>query len=157
MQLRMVAPTPLREKALAHLGIGAEEYCQAFFRRRVPRDRVLTTPPLIYQAWLGGDAAAAQLVERAADDYALAAKAMVAHTGSAGAEATFGGGVIACAPPEFWPLLAERLHRRRPAAVVKPPELPAELGAAIMAGHQLGLDPATLFRRLREANGDAKR
>jgi len=156
MILGMAEATPLKEKALAHFGITDEgKYAEAVFRHLIPRDRILSTPPLIYQAWLNGDPAAAALVERAADDYVLAAKAMMAVTDSASADATFGGGVIACAPSEFWPLLTERVHRRYPTAAVKPPDLPAEYGAAIMAGYHTAVDPAWLFGQLRHARKEA--
>jgi len=142
----MVAPTPLKEQALAHFGLEDEqEYCDAIYRRSIPRDLLLNTPPLIYRAWLEGDPAAASLVEKAADDYALAAKAMIAGTGDPAADAVFGGGVIERAPPEFWELLAERVRRFCPEATVKPADLAPELGAAIMAGHHAGLHPQRLF------------
>ena len=153
MILGMAEPTPLKAKALAHFGAGDEgSYAEAVFRRLIPRERLLSTPTLIYQAWLDRDAAAAELVEHAANDYALAARAMIALTESAKADATFGGGVIACAPPQFWTLLAERVHRHCPDVAVKPPDLPAEFGAAIMAGHRLGIDPVAIFGQLCNAN-----
>jgi N-acetylglucosamine kinase-like BadF-type ATPase len=149
----MVEDTPLKAKALAHFGIADESrYPEAVFRRQIPREKVLSTPPFIYQAWLDGDGVAAALVEAAADDYALTAKAMIACTGSSNADATFGGGVINCAPPPFWTLLAERVHRHCPDVAVKPPDLAAEFGAAIMAGYHVGLDPVALFGRLREVS-----
>jgi N-acetylglucosamine kinase-like BadF-type ATPase len=155
MILGMAPPTPLKEKALAHFGITDErKYCEAVFRRLIPRERQLSSLPLIYQAWLEGDPAAVELVRKAVDDYALAARAMIAKTGRPDADATFGGGVIASAPAQFWPLLAARVHDCYPAATVKLPELPAELGAAIMAGYRIGLDPAKLFEELREADSD---
>jgi N-acetylglucosamine kinase-like BadF-type ATPase len=153
----MVEATPLKEKALAHFAIAdGPGYADAVFRRLIPRDRILSTPPLIYRAWLDGDAAAADLVERAANDYALSTRAMIGLTGSPNADATFGGGVINCAPPQFWTLLAERVHRHCPDAVVKPPDLPAEFGAATMAGYRVGLDPARLFEQLRKANREVR-
>ncbi len=148
----MIENTPLRAKALAQWGISDESrFPEAVFRRLIPGDRRLSTPLIIYEAWLAGDAVAAGLVLRAADDYALVAKAMIARTSSATAEATFGGGVIACAPPEFWPLLEERVHRYFPSAVVKRPDLPAAFGAAIMAAFHGGVEPEALFRRLMES------
>jgi len=153
--LGMAEPTPLKEKALAHFGITDErKYCEAVFRRLIPRERQLSSLPLIYQACLEGDPAAADLVAKAAHDYAVAAVTMIRRTGNPNADATFGGGVIASAPAQFWPLLAARVHDCYPAATVKPPELPAELGAAIMAGYHIGLDPAKLLEELREADSD---
>ncbi len=149
MILGMVQTTPLKTKALAHFEIEEEsDYASAVFRHTIQQNKMMNTPPLIYQAWLEGDPAAAELVEQAIDDYALAATAMIAKTGRLDAEATFGGGVIACAPPEFWSLLTDHVHRINPNATVKPPDLPASFGAALMAGYHLGLPPKQLFEAL---------
>lgn len=146
----MLDPTPLRDKALAHFQVDADAYCEAIFRKQIPRPLRLSTPPLIYQSWLEGDPAASELVERAVDDYALATKGMIAATGRPDADAVFGGGVIATAPPEFWVLLAERVHRLCPRAQVKSPDLAADIGAAIMAAFHTGLNPSDLFPPLLE-------
>ncbi len=149
MILGLAEPTPLKAKTLAHFEIEEESgYAEAVFRRRLPRERMMTTPPLIYQSWLEGDPAAAELVEQAVDDYALAAAAMITRTGRLDADATFGGGVIACAPTELGLLLADHVHRIYPSATIKPPDLPASFGAAIMAGYHIGLEPRQLFEAL---------
>lgn len=149
MILGMAEPTPLKEKALAYFGITDErKYCEAVFRRLIPRERQLSSLPLIYQAWLEGDPAAVELVRKAVDDYAVAAVTMIRRTGNPNADATFGGGVIASAPAQFWPLLAERVRGDYPDATVKPPDLAAELGAAIMAGYHIGMEPRHLFQTL---------
>ncbi len=145
----MEEPTPLKDRVLAHFGVeDAGAYCEAVYRGLIPRSRRASTPPLIYQAWLEGDPAATDLVHKAADDYALAARAMIGKTGSSGPDATFGGGVIAAAPALFWALLAERVHAYHPDATVKPPDLPPEFGAAVMAGYHIGLNPVKLFQQL---------
>jgi N-acetylglucosamine kinase-like BadF-type ATPase len=146
----MAEPTPLKEKILAHFGIEEQEqYCEAIYRGRVARERRRNTPPLIFSAWLEGDPAAADLVTGAIADYARAAKAMIAATGSQSPDVTFGGGVIAQAPEQFWRSLATAVQEMYPRVAVKPPDLPPEFGGAVMAGHQVGLDPAQLFRGLR--------
>jgi len=146
----MAEPTPLKERTLAHFGIEDEqEYCEAVYRHFIPSERRLRTPPLIFSSWLEGDPAAASLVDRAIRDYALAAKAMIAATGSASPDVTFGGGVIARAPSEFWRLLSQRVRESHPEVTVKPPDLLPEFGGAVMAGHHVGLDPMQLFQQLR--------
>jgi N-acetylglucosamine kinase-like BadF-type ATPase len=149
-----IEPTPLKEALLAHVDIADEgEYAEAVWRRRVSWAKCLTTPPLIYSAWEEGDAGAALLVERAADDYALAAAGMVRRIGQPTAEVAFGGGVINQAPPAFWGLLAARVAQLSPDAVTVRPRLSPAMGAAIMAAHACGLDPEPLFERLeREQN-----
>jgi N-acetylglucosamine kinase-like BadF-type ATPase len=146
----MAEPTPLKERILAHFDIEDETgYCEAIYRGRVSEERRVSTPPLILAAWLEGDPAAASLVQRAIGDYALAGKAMIAATGSARPDVTFGGGVIAQAPNEFWRLLAQRVRESYPEVTVKPPDLLPEFGGAVMAGYHVGLDPVQLFQQLR--------
>jgi len=146
----MEEPTPLKERVLAHFGIeDTDSYCELVYRGLISQSRRASTPPIIYQAWLEGDPAATDLVNEAADDYALAARAMINEIGGSSPDATFGGGVIAAAPAQFWALLAERVHAYHPEATVKPPDLPPEFGAAVMAGYHIGLDAVELFEQLR--------
>lgn len=146
----MAEPTPLKERILAHFGIEDEQdYCEAIYRRRVSAERRQGTPPLIFAAWLEGDPAAAGIVDGAIRDYALAANAMIAATGIPSPDVTFGGGVIAQAPDEFWRSLANAIQQTHPLVTVKPPGLAPELGGAVMAGYYVGLDPVQLFQQLR--------
>jgi N-acetylglucosamine kinase-like BadF-type ATPase len=153
----MAKPTPLKEKILAYFGIEDEEqYCEAIYRGRVASERRRNTPPLVFSAWLEGDPAAADLVNGAIGDYARAAKAMIARTGSLSPDVRFGGGVIAQAPEQFWRSLAAAVKETHPGVTVKPPDLPPEFGGAVMAGHQIGLDPVQLFQGLRVGLQDAR-
>jgi N-acetylglucosamine kinase-like BadF-type ATPase len=145
----MAEATPLKDKALAHFGIEDEQqYCEAVYRRRIPHECMRSTPPLIFSSWLAGDPGAGQLVESAIRDYALVAQAMVAATRIPDPDVTFGGGLLAQAPDEFWESLACAVRESHPDVTVKPPDLPPEYGGAIMAGHRVGLDPVQLFSRL---------
>ncbi len=145
----MVEPTHLKQKTLAHFGIEDEQkYCEAVYRHLIPAERRVSTPPLIFSSWLEGDPAAAHLVESAIRDYALAAKAMIAATGSSNPDVTFGGGVLARAPDEFWKSLACAVRESYPDVTVKRPDLAPEFGAAVMAGYHTGMDPVKLFRQL---------
>jgi N-acetylglucosamine kinase-like BadF-type ATPase len=141
-----IEPTPLKAAVLDCFGIQDEsEYGEAIFRQRVPRRLRARTPPLIYRAWLDGDPVAASLVHRACEDYVLAARAMVAKTGSPSPDVAFGGGVIDVAPDEFWDLLAKHLRESHPDLTPARPILAPELGGAVMAGHCVGLSPQELF------------
>lgn len=143
-----VEPSPLKDKALAFFGVDGEAYCEAIYRDRISGERRRATVPLIFSSWLEGDAGAASLVERAIEDYALAAKAMVHKTGSPQAEVALGGGVLTQAPPRFRELLAARLRDDCPEATVVQPRLAPELGAAAMAGHRAGIDARDVYRGL---------
>ncbi len=145
-----VQPTPLKEKVLAWFDVREGDYCESIFRGWVKRERIATTPPLIFDAWASGDDddAADTLIQRAAADYALAATAMLARVGSDDADVIFGGGVIEQAPEAFWKLLSARVREHLPNARTRPPDLPPEYGAAIMAGYLGGCDPRGLFEKV---------
>ncbi|OPZ80691.1 MAG: hypothetical protein BWY76_03283 [bacterium ADurb.Bin429] len=129
----------------------AEDYAEALFRQRIPWARLIGTAPLIFTAWQDGDPAAECLVQNAIEDYALAAKALIAHTSSDAAEIAFGGGVIQQAPARFWHLLVERIQARFPRVTVKSPSLPPEHGSVIMAAYAAGTDPVLLFQSLQRS------
>jgi N-acetylglucosamine kinase-like BadF-type ATPase len=141
-------PTSLLETALNHYGVTADDFAEALFRRRIPEAQFRGTASLVFTAWQEGDPAAEGLVQCAIEDYAITAKALIAHTGCDAAEMVFGGGVIAQAPPKFWGYLAQRVQTRYPRATVKSPDLPPEYGAAIMAGFHAGVDPVELFQAI---------
>jgi N-acetylglucosamine kinase-like BadF-type ATPase len=146
-------PTPLKERTLAEFGITDEAaYCEAVYRGTIQRERLKNTPPLVFDAWLAGDPAAAQLVRRAVEDYALAARAMVAWIGSDDTDVVFGGGVILRGPEQFWALLAEEVRSHCPNARTKRPDLPPEVGAAIMAAYEAERQPESWFRAVFEGN-----
>jgi len=143
-------PTPLKQAVLAHFGIADEgRYGEILFRQQIPGELLTTTPPIIFDAWRCGDKAAAWLVERALDDYALAAGAMIARTGSDSPDVALGGGVIAQAPHEFWDALAERVRSDCPGASITQPKMPPEYGACIMAGFRDGREPQEFFEQVR--------
>jgi N-acetylglucosamine kinase-like BadF-type ATPase len=141
--------TRLKDGLLSHLGIADErKFSEAVWRGRIPRARLLGTPVLIFQAWQEEDPAAEQLVRSAMEDYALTAYALGVKTRSKTPHIGFGGGVIRQAPPQFWNLLRERVQSFMPGAVIAPPELQPELGAAVMAAFRLGCRPGAFFLKL---------
>lgn len=143
--------TPLKKEALDHYGIRDEaEFAERHFRRKIGWDRISTSILVVYRAWEKGDPAAGALVGGAAADYAATAAAMIRRTGSADADAVFGGGVIMKAPAKFWDLLSAELGERSPRARVKRPGMPAEYGAAVMAAHWAGEDAPALFKKADE-------
>jgi N-acetylglucosamine kinase-like BadF-type ATPase len=145
-----VDPTPLKDRALAFFGIADEgKYAEAVYRDTIPGRLRKSTPPLIYDAWVGGDAGAASLVESAMGDYVQAARAMIRKTGERSPVVVFGGGVINCAPAAFWDQLTHRLQETHPDLVAKRPEMAPEVGAAVMASHHVGVEPQALFEKVR--------
>jgi len=143
--------TPLKHAALQHYGIADEaSYAERLFRGQIPHPRQMSTPPLIYRAWLGGDPAAERIVQSAATDYAAAACAMIAKTASPSPRVALGGGVIDAGPERFRQVVAERVAVRHPEATVAEPLLPPEIGAVLMAAHRLGAEIPRLCERLVE-------
>ena len=144
--------TALKEKVLRHFGIDdASRYHESIYRGLIHNDRLLTTAPLLFQAWSEGDPVATRLVESALADYTLTGCTMLGRTGNPAAEIAFGGGVIRQAPKRFWELLEQRIKARCPGAVVKQPELGPEHGALLMAAFHEHRDVRTFFERLRES------
>jgi N-acetylglucosamine kinase-like BadF-type ATPase len=143
-----VPATPLREAALAYYGVAAEDYAEALFRGRIPRERIRTAPVLAFAAWQDGDPAATGLVDTAAAEYAGIAVTLAARTGDLRCHVAFGGGVINHAPEAFLALLTARVHAICPDATVARPWLNPADGAALMAAHRHGLDPVPLYERM---------
>ena len=150
----MVEPTALKEKTLAFFGIEDEAlFCEAVYRDLVPWQR--RTVPLIFESWMEGDAAADELVERAVQDYGLAARAMISKTGNSCPDVRFGGGPVAAWPERFWGLLTQCIQESYPGVVARPPDRPPEFGGAVMAGYHLGIDPVELAGRLSASEQEA--
>ena len=143
--------TSLKKAILEHLGLRFEpEYAEAVFRKHIPLQRQLSVASVVFDQWQNGDPAAVSLVERALEDYARTASAMIRKTACADVDAVFGGGVIAHAPAAVWTALEEKVRARVPAANVRRPALPPEFGAALMAAFLEGMDIGTVFRRMAE-------
>jgi N-acetylglucosamine kinase-like BadF-type ATPase len=145
--------TPLLDHFLDHVGVGAKEFSEAAFRRRIDPARLATTPPLVYQAWLSGDKAAAWLVEQAISDYAVTAATMGKLTRGDQPDLCFGGGVIRQAPAAFWQDLRAALARLMPGARVVQPRLAPEAGAALLAAFTVGVDTQSMFERMERQTG----
>ncbi|NLW49984.1 MAG: hypothetical protein GXY85_03960 [Candidatus Brocadiaceae bacterium] len=141
--------TPLKDALLDYMGVTEEQFPEGVYKGRVPLGSRSRSAPLVFAAWQQGDPVATEIVAQAAADYAVTACAMIRRVGGGAAEAIFGGGVIRQAPPEFWSMLTARVKAECPDAVVRPPELPPDLGAAIMGCFYAGGDPAALFESLR--------
>ena len=141
--------TALMDVVLKHYGIeDPEVYAENVFRGRINLQLLMSTPPLIFEAWRQGDSTAAMLVQEAADDYVIAAEAMIQRMQADNTVVCFGGGVIGQGGVALQALLAEKLLAVCPSAGVEPPRLPPALGATLMAAYAYGLDSSVLFDAL---------
>ncbi len=144
--------TPLKEKVLAYLGIFSDtSYREKIYRQLIPREQIKSTLPLIFDAWLAGDPAIAPLMERAIDDYILTIKTMITRTNSDTPDVIFGGGVMTKAPKKFMNILVEHIRKSYPGVTVKLPDLPPEIGAAILAAFKVGYEPVAFFHKVLKA------
>lgn len=144
-----VAASPLKEKLMERFGLKTEAaYLEEVYRGSISWELRSGTPALLWQSWQEGDKAVDFLVESALDDYALAARAMVERAGAAEVAVSFGGGIVAQAPPRFWDLMRKKMARLCPAALVQAPQLPAEAGAAVLAAWQAGKRDGSYFEKL---------
>lgn len=144
--------TPLLAAMLDHYGVHDEgAYAELLFRGRISGERILTGPGIAFTAWQLGDLVAMRLIERAANDYACAARALVRHTGDDACRIAFGGGVLNHAPDAFIALIAERISMEFPRAGVLRPMLSPAHGAALMTAFHHGIDSTVLYARLLDA------
>lgn len=140
--------TRLKARMLRHLGITDERtYAPILFRNLVKPEKMRTIADMVFDLWNEGDSASTRIVEQALDDYACAAVAMVRQVGARKTDAVFGGGVILHAPLAFMAALGNRMGKLCPQARVMAPVLAPDVGAALMAAHQEGLDVQALYER----------
>ncbi len=140
-------PTPLLGRIEAHLGVkGRRAFSDAAFRRRLSSEAVSRLHLVVFEAWQAGDAVAADLVKKAAADYAASARAMAALSGAR--EIHVGGGLVTTAPPAFWEELRGAMARALPGASIAPPAMGPDCGACLMAGFHAGTDHAKLWEGL---------
>jgi N-acetylglucosamine kinase-like BadF-type ATPase len=145
--------TGLMDRVLDSCGVAADEFVEWIARRPEARQCVSLLATTVFDAWRAGDAAAAELVQRAIDDYVIAIGAMAARMGESPLAAVFGGGVIHAGGAELQQHLATRLAEAVPHAHLVPVALSPELGALVLAGHRSHLDARALFERLLEQRG----
>jgi len=144
--------TRLADRVLAYFRVPARKWAEAVFRQSLPWDRQKMIPPLIWRAYASGDPGAVWIARRAAEDYALAAKAMIRKTGSRRPFVGVGGGLIDLAPESFRRLVARLVREDFPGATVGRPALVPALGAAIMAACADGVGPDRFFARAAPAD-----
>ncbi|MES2202340.1 MAG: BadF/BadG/BcrA/BcrD ATPase family protein, partial [candidate division FCPU426 bacterium] len=101
--------TPLMAKTLKHYGVNAAELGRAVYEKKIPFEKLSTTPPLVFASWQAGDPAAKKLVEALAADMALAAKVMGQKTGKHKVVTVLGGGVLSRGGDLFFRLVGRKL------------------------------------------------
>ena len=125
----------------------------ALYRGRIPMDRVQELAPIVVGAAMDGDRVALDVVAALADEAASFAIAAIRRTGLARAAVpvVLAGGVARGGDPLLTALIAERVHRVAPAAVVTVLHAPPVLGAALLALDQIAQGDREAQARARAA------
>jgi N-acetylglucosamine kinase-like BadF-type ATPase len=127
--------TRLTEDVLAHFGVpDAAGLIQVVYNREVPRANVATLGPIVERAREAGDAVAADILERAADELTLAAQSVVVRLEMRGESCPFilSGGMFKVVP---WLVgaLQQRLVEIAPQAEVRRLDVEPATGAVRLA------------------------
>jgi N-acetylglucosamine kinase len=132
--------TALTSDVLAHFGVGdAAGLIGIVYNREVPRQNVATLGPIVQRASERGDAVARQVLERAAEELALAAAAVASRLEMRGDAFRF---VLAGGMFRIVPALVEELRPRlievAPLAEVRPLDVEPATGAVTLALAEAG-------------------
>jgi N-acetylglucosamine kinase-like BadF-type ATPase len=133
--------TELERAVPAHFGLAAPtELAEAIHRGDVEQRRVIELAPLVFAAAGRGDAVAAALVDRLADEIATFARVALERLQllDAPAEVVLGGGMLEEADGRLLAAIRSRLAAVGPRLVVRPTAAPAIAGAALLGLDELG-------------------
>jgi N-acetylglucosamine kinase-like BadF-type ATPase len=136
------APTALRQAVLERFGMSSvHEVIVAFHLGTLRRADQLALTPLLFQIAAGGDAIAADLVDRQAHEVALLAKSVMRRLDlmSTPTDVVLGGGVLTARDPLLMRRIEHWMAREVPAALTRVNDVPAIAGAALLGLDHLGL------------------
>jgi N-acetylglucosamine kinase-like BadF-type ATPase len=124
---------------------------EAIHRGVVPMARVTELAPVVL-AEAVGDTAAAEILERLADEITALVRVSLKRLGltDARVEVLLGGGLMHAADGSLVRAVAERIAAVAPAATVKSTSSPPVVGAALLGLDELGADAAARERLRRE-------
>jgi N-acetylglucosamine kinase-like BadF-type ATPase len=141
--------TSLQRLVPGHFGLGsALAVVEAIHLGRIDRDRVLELPPLLFAAAERGDAVAAGIVARQADEVVTMAGTAIRRLGLADqdVDVVLGGGVFRCDDPAFLERIRAGIAGVAPAARVRQATAPPVVGAALLGLDHLGAGPTAAGR-----------
>jgi N-acetylglucosamine kinase-like BadF-type ATPase len=141
--------TSLQRLVPEHFGLGsALAVVEAIHLGRIGHDRVLELPPLLFAAAEAGDAVAAELVARQAEEVVTMAGTAIRRLGLAGedVDVVLGGGVFRRDDPAFLARIRAGIAGVAPAATVRQATAPPVVGAALLGLDRLGAGPAAAER-----------
>ncbi|WP_170247403.1 N-acetylglucosamine kinase, partial [Nonomuraea zeae] len=143
------APTALTGLLTAHFGTATvEELVIGLHFGRVDEGRLHELAPGVLAAAAGGDAVAASLVERQAEEVIVLAEVCLRRLGllETPVEVVLGGGLLTARDPLLTSLLDTRFALRAPRAKPVVADVPPVLGAALLGLERLGASDAATAR-----------
>jgi len=150
-------PTALTPMVLERLGApDMDEVTRRLYRDEIPARAIAALTALVFPAALGGDAVARSIVERAAEETARAALAMLRRLGleREPCDVVLGGGVYKGEGPLLLDLVRAKVHAGAPGADVLMPLLEPVMGAAILALEKAGVVVDDAVRANLQAGND---
>jgi N-acetylglucosamine kinase-like BadF-type ATPase len=145
--------TALRRMVPEHFGLpSALAVVEAIYLGRIEEDRVLELPPLVFAAAEAGDRAAAEIVERQADEVVTMAGAAIRRLSltDRDVDVVLGGGLFQRDNPAFIERIRAGIAAVAPAARLRRLSVPPVVGAALLGLDRIGA-PATAGQRVRAA------
>lgn len=123
---------------------------EAIYLGRIDEHRVRELPPLVFEAAEHGDAAAAEIVGRQADEVVTMAAAVIRRLGLADldTDVVLGGGLFQRDDPAFLERIRAGITAVAPAARLRQVTAPPVVGAALLGLDRLGAPPEAAARLL---------
>lgn len=135
-------PTALTPRVLAALGNESEqELMVKLHHEEIPRDRLLSLVPLLFEAALAGDEVAIGLVIQAGTELGISANALIRRLGleATDVEIVLGGSVFKGEGPLLVDTVTQVVHQQAPRARIKRLAYEPVVGAALLALESLGV------------------
>ncbi len=146
------APTRLTDAVLGHLGLSsAEALLRARIAGQLPRERVLSLCPLVFEAALAGDQVAAEILVRQGEALAEYATAAIRRFGMEQLEfdVVLAGSIFKGEGPLLVDTVIQAIHRVAPRARIVRQRLEPAAGAVLLAYDVLGIATSeSLMRNL---------
>jgi N-acetylglucosamine kinase-like BadF-type ATPase len=125
----------------AHFGFRRpRQVMEAMYFERIPGDRVVELPPLVFRAAAHGDAVARSIVDRQADEVVAMAGTAIRRLRmtSLDVDVVLGGGIFRNEDPAFQARIEEGLRAVAPRVRIRRLTAPPVLGAALLGLDHLG-------------------
>jgi N-acetylglucosamine kinase-like BadF-type ATPase len=141
--------TALSSIVPAHFGLRRpRQVMEAMYFERIPGERVVELPPLVFRAAADGDAVARSIADRQADEIVAMAGTAIRRLRMTrlDVDVVLGGGIFRNDDPAFHARIEEGLRRVAPSVRIRRLTAPPVLGAALLGLDRLGASRAAKAR-----------